>query len=699
MTGEYITLEEAAKLEEIKYNTMVQRVNRNTDKYELLKERRTGGGRDMVKVAVASLSRKAQLAYKERKKLLELAAGGADQAQPAGKEPEKPPEPWYVTTDPAWYMEAHKKEWYQAVECGNVVRDWLAYEDKGRSDRAEEFAQQRLGKGKRTLYRYVKAYLEAQAWADKLEKEDGCSYDHILVLALCRKPKESGTFPSFTPEIRKAIRGIWLDKEFAQNLGTKEMLYDKLKEIAKLNGWEKIPSYSSVVRYITYLMEDENVRNARYLAEKGERAYKNKVMAKAERDTHDLLVMDVVMGDVHTFDCWVAYPMPNGKVKAIRPKLVAWVDIRSRMILGDVMCQDSNSDVLKESLLKLLYQDAGSVPHYIYIDNGKDYTAKTMTGIDRNDRQRTGFDDAAKGFYQSVGIEDFHRSLPYYAWTKAQIERFFRTVCNKFSKWFASYTGTLTGSKTEAKVKKDIDGMLERGELLTLEEFYEKWSYWLHDVYAMSPHSGLKKQGETYTKPAECFEYEERYKKALPPKRFATILMLKSERRLVRNVGIRMGNITYMSDGLIPYINRHVDIKYDPHDMATIYVFYKGKQVCEAYAQELLEFASPNGVEQKALKEHLARQKRQLKRDKEILKEAEEGLEELNEQYAGFGDAVGGVSLMEGKRPAKGGKVVSMPQDGTYRSGFRMKKNEDENSVSSYLQKLGKEALKAMNQN
>ena len=139
------------------------------------------------------------------------------------------------------------------------------------------------------------------------------------------------------------------------------------------------------------------------------------------------------------------------------------------------MCKDANSDILKQSLLKLLYHDAGSVPQKIYIDNGKDYVAKNMTGYNRNDRQRTEFDDVAGGFYKSIGIEEFHRALPYYAWTKGNIERIFGTVCQQFSKWFTSYTGTLTGSTTFAKVDKDIQGMLERGELLTMEEFYERW--------------------------------------------------------------------------------------------------------------------------------------------------------------------------------------------------------------------------------
>lgn len=156
-------------------------------------------------------------------------------------------------------------------------------------------------------------------------------------------------------------------------------------------------------------MEDENLKNAWYLVARGEREYKNKVMVKAERNTMDLKVMELVMGDEHTFDCWVAWTAPNGKVMAIKPHLCAWIDIRSRMILGDVMCKDANSDILKQSLLKLLYHDAGSVPRYIYVDNGADYVSKEMTGVHRYDRQQSGFDDASVGFYRSIGIEEYHR--------------------------------------------------------------------------------------------------------------------------------------------------------------------------------------------------------------------------------------------------------------------------------------------------
>ncbi len=703
MEDVYITLNEAAELEEVGYDTMQKRVRRSPDKFLSKSVPGSCGGKEMVMIKVSSLSKKARSAWKEREKLKEVAASLVQEEE---KEVE---DPWYVNEDVDWYMEKHKDEWYKAMELGNIVREFLKYDDKGRTEYAESFAQERLGKGKRTLYRYTKAYQEASAWADKMHKQDGGNYDFFKVLCLCRKPKEAGTFPSFKPEVKQAIKNIWFNKEFAQNQGTKEMLYVKLEQLKNINNWEKIPSYQSVARYINYLMDDENMRNAWYLASRGEREYRNKVMVKGERNTKDLKVMEVVMGDEHTFDCWVAYTHPNGKVTAIKPHLAAWVDIKSRMIIGDVMCKDANSEILKESLLKMLYHDAGSVPQYIYIDNGKDYTAKSMTGYDRNDRQRTGrnsndrqitemdFDDTTKGFYRSIGIVDHHRALPYYAWTKGQIERFFGSVCNQFTKWFASYTGTLTGSKTFAKVEKDVKGMLERGELLTMEEFYEKWTQWLHEVYMVKKHSGLKKQGEEFLTPKSCFENAEKYEKAVPPKSYATVIMMKSERRRVNNTGIQFNGLSYRSDDLCALIGQHVDIKYDPHDMRTIYVFKKGKQVCEAYAQELLTFASENGVEQKALKEHLGRQKRQISRDRKILEEANVPFTEINDQYVGFNEVTGGIDLMIKNKPEKKkSKIVAMPDDNTFRNGFRKKNAEEKEEENEYINKKAEEALRSL---
>ena len=293
MAEVYVTLGEAAELERVKYNTMVKRVLRKQESFVTKTEKSENGGKDVVLVAVSSLSKQARNAWKEREKLKSFTEEFPDK-----KEDEQKPEvPWYVNTDVDWYIENYKERYYKAVELGNVVRKFLQYDEGDRTKYAEEFAQKYLGKGQRTLYRYTKAYLEASAWADKLEKEDGAGREFFKVLCLCRKPKETGCFPSIKPEVKQVIKNIWFNEDFARNQGTREMLYEKLTAIANINKWEKIPSYQTVTRYISYLMEDEGMRNAWLLASRGTREYKNKVMVKGSRDTKGLQVMQIVMGD------------------------------------------------------------------------------------------------------------------------------------------------------------------------------------------------------------------------------------------------------------------------------------------------------------------------------------------------------------------------------------------------------------------
>lgn len=691
MAEGYVTLNEAAELEGIGYETMKKRVQRTPDKYNITMDQRRSGGKEMVMVAVASLSKKARDAWKEREKVKEISGGSsADAGEDAA-----PETPWYVNEDVDWYREHHKESWYRAMELCNAVREFLEYSDKGRSGYAEKVARERTGKGTRTFYRYVKAYQEAAAWAYRLQKQDGCNYDHLKVLALCRKPKESGTFPSFTPEVRQAIKNIWFNKEFAANQGTREMLYEKLQLLKEVNRWEKIPSYQSVARYITYLMEDEGMKNAWYLAGHGEREYKNKVMGKALRDATVLLPMEMVMGDEHTFDCWVQYQYPNGKTVPIRPVLVAWIDVRSRMIFGDVICHHANSDILKESLVKLINTPGCGVPLYLLIDNGKDYTAKAMTGVARSVRSIPGSDyiDATGGFYSQLGIECVHRALPYQPWTKTQVERFFGGVCSRFTKWFTSYTGTLTGSHTDAKVPKDIQRMCDRGELLTLDEFYAKWQEWLHGKYEKSVHRGLKDAGETWTTPAGLWEHEERYYKPAPPKSAQIAFMYREDNVRIYNYGFRRYGKVYDHPALRTHIGETLSIRYDRHDVSTVFVLGKDQKViCEAECRELLAFGAH--VSEEALVKHIRNQNRQLREDRERLRQANVPFEEMNGQYVGFSSFAGGIDLMAAKKPEKT-KVVAMPLDKAYRGGLRPGRQE-EDGVNEYINRKAEDALQAL---
>lgn len=688
MPDVFIGLKEAAEFEGVKYNTLVQRIKRSPNQYKTRTQPQENGGREQVLVSVDSLTAKGREAWRAAQKI-----DGRDVVIEKRTESA----PWYVGVDLNHYTEQHKKAFYEAVELAARVQDFIDYDGPDRTAYAERYALG-LGVSLPTLYRYVDNILKANAWALKMEKEDGQSRDYFRALSLCRKPREKASFPSLTDEQKALIENIWFDRRFAANLGTIEMLYEKFEEVAEGRGWESYPSIKTVARYIKHLMDKPGAESARYLAANGVREWKNKKMLKGRRDATSLKVMEYVVGDEHTFDFWVQWVAPNGKVKAVRPKLVAWMDMRSRAIVGDVACVNANGDTLKESLVKMLYSHPGGVPHILHVDNGKDYTKKELTGQSRRKRNIDfAFDAETVGFYQSIGIEEVGRSLPYQPWDKP-IERFFSTVCSKFSKWFESYTGTLTGSKTYAKRQKDVDGMLERGELLTMEEFFEAWTEWKETKYHTREHRGLKDAGERWITPISLFENGERYEKAAPPREYVAMLLMKADTARVYNYGITKFGVTYADSELGKYIGQHVGIKWDIDDVTKLYVYDKeGRKICEAVAPELLAFG-PH-CSQATLEAHMKAQKQQLKNVREALEDFTTPYE-LRVEQGRPSDAVGKLDLTI--KAERSPKVIALPNDKEYRAeAAASRKAGKKTSGDEFLGKKADDALarlRAMNE-
>lgn len=688
MPDVFITLKEAAEFEGITYKGMTSRVSRNPKQYKTRTQPQENGGREQVLVSVDSLTAKGRKAWRAAQKI-----DGRDVVIEKRTESA----PWYVGVDLNHYTEQHKKAFYEAVELAARVQDFIDYDGPDRTAYAERYALG-LGVSLPTLYRYVDNILKANAWALKMEKEDGQSRDYFRALSLCRKPREKASFPSLTDEQKALIENIWFDRRFAANLGTIEMLYEKFEEVAEGRGWESYPSIKTVARYIKHLMDKPGAESARYLAANGVREWKNKKMLKGRRDATSLKVMEYVVGDEHTFDFWVQWVAPNGKVKAVRPKLVAWMDMRSRAIVGDVACVNANGDTLKESLVKMLYSHPGGVPRILHVDNGKDYTKKELTGQSRRKRNIDfAFDAETVGFYQSIGIEEVGRSLPYQPWDKP-IERFFSTVCSKFSKWFESYTGTLTGSKTYAKRQKDVDGMLERGELLTMEEFFEAWTKWKNEKYHTREHRGLKDAGEKWITPISLFENGERYEKAAPPREYAAMLLMKADTARVYNYGITKFGVTYADSELGKYIGQHVGIKWDIDDVTKLYVYDKeGRKICEAVAPELLAFG-PH-CSQATLEAHMKAQKQQLKNVREALEDFTTPYE-LRVEQGRPSDAVGKLDLTI--KAERSPKVIALPNDKEYRAeAAASRKAGKKASGDEFLGKKADDALarlRAMNE-
>lgn len=611
MTEGFVSLAEAASLEKISYTGFCTRMSNNL--YEVKKEIASTGGKERIFVALSSLSKKAQRAFKKKEEIEDI------------YELEEEEIPWYIDVDINWFIENSREQYYKNVELAKILTKFINSEEKGKTALADKLSVE-LGIGQRTLYRYVDNITQSLAWSIKMEAEEDKNFDYFAPLSLCRKPRISHTFPSLSADQKAIIENIWFNKSFATNRGTIEMLYEAFENEAIKRGWETYPSAKTVGRYVSYCMNERKGNNAHFLAANGDRKFRNVQMIKSLRDASALEVMEFVQGDEHTFDCWVSYTMPNGKVKAVRPKLVCWIDTRTRCIMGDVLCVDANSDILKKSMVKMIYSSPGGIPKHLHIDNGKDYTSKQMTGQNRKDRvfeamdPNEFFDEETIGFYRSIGIQEWSRSLPYQPWGKGHIERFFNTVNLKFTRWMDSYVGTLTASKTACKIEKDAEKMLAEGRLLTMEEFYDVWTEFKETKYHVRPHNSLKKEKQKWLTPISLFENaEEHYRKPLPSREYVASLLMRSEIKPVKNIGITHMNTLYTSDELAYYVNQKVRIKWDVDDITRLYVYtLDGTKICEAESAEMLKIAPK--VPQAALEKHMQAQKRQMRETREMLK-------------------------------------------------------------------------------
>ncbi len=374
---------------------------------------------------------------------------------------------------------------------------------------------------------------------------------------------------------------------------------------------------------------------------------------------------------------------------------VKHLDVRKGEILGIAGLVGAGRT---ETLRALFGADDADEKH-VKIE-GKEYTAKAMTGQNRKHRKIDldfAFDSETVGFYQSIGIQEVGRSLPYQPWDKP-IERFFSTVCSKFSKWFESYTGTLTGSKTYAKRQKDIDQMLERGELLTMEEFFEVWTEWKNTKYHTRKHRGLSDAGEKWVTPIEMFENGPRYEKAAPPREYAAMLLMKAATARVTNQGINKFGTLYTDTELAYYVNQKVNIKWDIDDVTKLYVYdMDGKKICEAVSAELLAFG-PH-CSQAALEKHLRDQKRNEREVREYLEERVRPYELRLEDGARPSDAVGMIDLTIKATPSQ--KLVSLPKDRMFRSEQASKASRKKVTDDTFLNAKGDKALsllRAMNE-
>ncbi|MGP1544576.1 MAG: Mu transposase C-terminal domain-containing protein [Candidatus Fimenecus sp.] len=278
-------------------------------------------------------------------------------------------------------------------------------------------------------------------------------------------------------------------------------------------------------------------------------------MPYMQRDYTSINSNDIWFSDHHKFDFFIK----NANSKPVRPWLTTWSDARSRYIVSyEIRIEDPNVSVVKRTLVNgmKLY----GVPKEVYIDNGKDYKAKE--NFDK---------DYPYSISNQLGINAIF-ATKYHGQAKS-IERFYRTLEERFSKMFNTYAGS--NAKERPESLKDIP----ISEYPTLEDVKGAFDVWLLEDFHKKVHKG---HGMENKEPVTVY-FENLKEKQLADSRILELLAGRIEERTVSNNGILMFNNSYFNEALLRYKGEKVIVTYDPENIEKISVFdMKMRAICTA---------------------------------------------------------------------------------------------------------------------
>jgi len=212
--------------------------------------------------------------------------------------------------------------------------------------------------------------------------------------------------------------------------------YGRLQLAAKQHGWQ-LPSERTLFRR----MERDIPTAVSVFLREGPEALK-KLYPAQERDRTMFHAMEAVNVDGHKWDVFVKWP--DGSVS--RPIMVGIQDLYSNKLLGWRIDKTENVDLIRLAFADV-FSDYG-IPEHCWMDNGRGFAAKLITGGTANRYRFKVKEEEPTGVLISLGVE-VHWTLPYSGQSKP-IERAWRDLCDSIAK-HPAFEGAYTGNNPTAK--------------------------------------------------------------------------------------------------------------------------------------------------------------------------------------------------------------------------------------------------------
>jgi putative transposase len=307
----------------------------------------------------------------------------------------------------------------------------------------------------------------------------------------------------------------------------------------------QVPSYAvvhDIVRAIDPALVTLAQKGSRVYRQQYDLIYRREASAPNELWQADHTLLDIVL--------------LNEKQEPQRPWLTTILDDYSRALCGYYLSFEAPNAVNTALALRQgIWRKAHTrwpicgIPQILYVDNGSDFTSEHLEQACIH-----------------LKIRLVH-SLPGKPRGRGKIERLFLTL--------------------NQRLLIELPGYVQAGQStsppsLNLTTFTTHFEAFIHDTYHPYPHSA------TGQLPLVRWQ-NHGFLPNLPETRedLDLLLLCTSKTRKVQRDGIRFQALRYLEPTLAAFIGEQVEIRYDPRDLAEIFVYHQGHFVCRALAQDI----------------------------------------------------------------------------------------------------------------
>lgn len=321
--------------------------------------------------------------------------------------------------------------------------------------------------------------------------------------------------------------------------------FRRVERTAAEHGWT-LPSQRTLQRRMDALPEALTVL-AREGAEAAARMY-----PAQRRDRSGFHALEAVNADGHVWDVFVRWP--DGTIN--RPMMCAFQDLYSGMIVSWRVDRSANKDAVRLAFGDLV--EAHGIPDHCWLDNGRDFASKWLTGGTPNRYRFKVKEDEPDGIMTQLGVQ-IHWTTPYHGQSKP-IERAFRDMAGDVAK-HPRFAGAYVGNNPTAKPDNYGSAAVPLDVFLsTLDE----------EIKAHNTRTGRKAAtcaGRSFRETFDASYAIAPIRKATEEQRRLWLLAAEGIRASSQNGEIALLGNRYWSDALLAFRGQKVVIRFDPQHL------------------------------------------------------------------------------------------------------------------------------------